>query len=215
MCIRDRCQILTKQQHYFQDPDRDFLESNLRPNLDEKQDLFLLRFLRWRRSEAERLNHSKDMIYSSKNIAMLTRAIGGGRQSLEQNRRISERFVKKMGDRLMDFRDTPANEEEQKIMKNKVKRIEVDPRQELLTKILDQMIHLRCMDEKMAHETVIPRRSMRKMKQDSHYMDPILENGWRKEFLGEDTLDWLKNRSQLNLTFQDGQFKFFRTELEG
>ena len=211
----DECKILTEEAHYHQHPDRDFIESNLRPNLDDKQELFLLRFLRWRRSEAERLNHSKDMIYPSKNVAMLTRAIGGGRQSLLQNRRIPERFIKKMGDKLMNFKEAPITEEESEILKNKIAKIEVDPRQELLTKILDQMIHLRCMDERMAHETVIPRRVMKKMKQDPNYIAPILETGWRKEFLGEETLDWLKNRGQLNLTFKEGQFKFFRTEMEG
>ena len=208
------CEVLTRHDHYFQNPDKDFLDSNLRPKLDSKQELFLLRFLRWRRAEAERLNFSKDMIYQSKNIAMLTRAIGGGRQSLIQNRRISDKFVSKMGDLVLDLYNAPIEAEEEEILSNKTVRIEVDPRQELLTKILDQMIHLRCMDEEIAHDIVIPRSVMKRMKQDPNYSDPILESGWRKEFLGEDTLDWLTNRSLLNLTFKDGQFKFFRKEVQ-
>ncbi len=208
------CEVLTKESHYHQNPDRDFLENNLRPKLEKKQELFLLRFLRWRREEAERLNYSKEMIYQSKNIGMLTRAIGGGRQSLIQNRRISDKFISKMGDLVIKLYEDPITPEEDAILGNKTARIEVDPRQELLTKILDQMIHLRCMDEQMAHEIVIPRSVMKKMKQNPDYFDPILETGWRKGFLGDDTLDWLKNRGLLNLTFKNGQFKFFRTEVE-
>lgn len=210
----EECEILTKESHYHQHADRDFLESNLRPKLEKKQEVFLLRFLRWRRAEAERLNYSKEMIYQSKNIGMLTRAIGGGRQSLVQNRRISDKFVAKMGDLVMKLYEDPITTEEEEILSNKIAKIEVDPRQELLTKILDQMIHLRCMDEQMAHEIVIPRSVMKKMKQNPDYFDPILETGWRMGFLGEDTLDWLKNRGLLNLTFKDGQFKFFRTEVQ-
>lgn len=210
----EECERITKRDFYQNHPDKEFLDSNLRPNLKQPEGIFLLRFLRWRRSEAERLNHSKAMIYPSKNIAMLTRAVGGGRQSLQQNRRLSERFVRKMGDFLLDMFNQEPTEEELSMLGNKEGRIEIDPRQELLTKILDQMIHLRCMDEKMAHEMVLPRSIMKVLRADPNAFDERLETGWRSIYLGEGLIDWLKNRGQLNLTFKDGQFQFFRKEVE-
>lgn len=210
----EECERITKRDYYHSHPDKEFLDSNLRPNLHQPEELFLLRFLRWRREEAARLNHSKAMIYPSKNIAMLTRAVGGGRQSLLQNRRLSERFVRKMGDLVLDLYEAKPTEEELLLIGNKVGRKEVEPRQELLTKILDQMIHLRCMDENMAHEMVIPRSIMKKLKEDAEAFDERLEIGWRKDFLGEGLIDWLRNRAQLNLTFNEGQFQFFRKEVE-
>jgi len=210
----EECERITKRDFYQNHPDKEFLDSNLRPNLKQPEGIFLLRFLRWRRSEAERLNHSKAMIYPSKNIAMLTRAVGGGRQSLQQNRRLSERFVRKMGDFLLDMFNQEPTEEELSMLGNKEGRIEIDPRQELLTKILDQMIHLRCMDEKMAHEMVLPRSIMKVLRADPNAFDERLETGWRSIYLGEGLIDWLKNRGQLNLTFKEGQFQFYRKEVE-
>lgn len=210
----DECQILCEPSYYEIHPDKDFIGSNLRPNLTQDEAVFLLRFLRWRRSEAERLDYSKDMIFPSKGIAMVTRAVGGGIQSLKQNRRITEKFVRRHGERMIDLYKQPPTEEELQMVGNQATRVEVNPRQELLTKILDQMIHLRCLDEKMAHEKVIPRSIMKQMKLDPLHFDERLESGWRKEFLGEALLDWLKNRSQLNLTFEEGKFEFYREEIE-
>lgn len=210
----EECERITKRDYYHTHPDKEFFDSNLRPNLNQPEEIFLLRFLRWRRAEAARLNHSKAMIFPSKNIAMLTRAVGGGRQSLLQNRRLSDRFVKKMGNLVLELYEAEPTEEELSLIGNKSSRKEVEPRQELLTKILDQMIHLRCMDEKMAHEMVIPRSIMKKLKEDPIAFDDRLETGWRKAFLGQGLIDWLRNRSQLNLTFIDGQFQFFRKEIE-
>ncbi len=210
----DECQTLCEPSYYDVHPDKDFIGSNLRPNLTQDEAVFLLRFLRWRRSEAERLDYSKDMIFPSKGISMVTRAVGGGMQSLKQNRRITEKFVRRHGEKMVELYKQPPTEEELEMVGNQATRVEANPRQELLTKILDQMIHLRCLDEKMAHEKVIPRSIMKQMKLDPLHFDERLESGWRKEFLGEALLDWLKNRSQLNLTFEDGKFEFYREEVE-
>ena len=209
----EECERITKRDFYFVHPDKEFLESNLRPNLQPKEEIFLLRFLRWRREEAARLNHSKAMIYPSKNIAMLTRAVSGGKQSLQQNRRLPDRFIKRMGDMILEMYNMEPLPEELTLIGNTIGKKEVDPRRELLTKILDQMIHLRCLDENMAHEMVIPRSIMKVLKADPQAFDERLATGWRKEFLGEDLIDWLRNRGQLNLTFKNGQFQFFRTEM--
>lgn len=199
----EECAQLETADFYEIDPDRETLESPIIKGLHLKEQVFLLRFYRWRREEAKRLNLSKEMVLQGKMLNMILRTIPGGFEALSHNRRIPENITKKYGQLFDQMFDLPPTVEEERLLQNIPADKTENPRQDILTEMLDLIIKFKCLDHQIAHEIVMPRGILKRMKTDCDYFDPLLENGWRGEFLGKELTNWLHNRTKIDLNFQD------------
>lgn len=204
--VFDECRLMEKAAFYYQDPNREALNSNLIRNIRFKEQVFLLRLFAWRNSEAERKNYSRDMILQKKLIAPIVKAMGAGRSALSGNRRIPERIGSRFADTFFRMYEAEATEEEREILKRIPQENEEDLEKNIMTEMLHLIIHKKSMQADMSINLVMPRRIIRNMKQDEDFFEPILEETWRKEFLGKKLLEWLKNRNNLEMSFADDNF---------
>lgn len=205
--VRDECKLMTNADYYRQDPHREVLASNLIRNLRIKEQAFLIRLFAWRNSEAKRKDYSKEMVLQKKLIGSITKAIGAGKSALIDNRRIPDHIGRRYADTFERLYNAPMTEEEENVLSRIPKESQEDEEQNIMTEMLHLIIKNMCLQEEMAISLVMPRAIIRDMKGDPDYFEPILENTWRAEFFGKTMLDWLKNRSKLAMTFEDGNFR--------
>lgn len=192
---------------YERDPNREAMLSSLMPNLKFKEQVFLLRLYNWRNEEARRLNYSKEMIFSSKLMGVLIRSVASGKEALLANRRLPQRTVQKFGNMFHDMFHQPATPEEKEVLSQIPGYVEEDPERDLLTEMLHLMIRYRCMQEGISIDLALPRGVLKKLKADQEYFDPSLSDTWRKHFLGEELIEWIKNRQHLRIEFKEGSFE--------
>jgi len=63
--------------------------------------------------------------------------------------------------------------------------------------MLALLIRYRALEAHIAPDLVVPPPVLKVMKGDPDYFDPVFERTWRREFLGEELLEWLRRRSHL------------------
>lgn len=204
----NECKSLETSTFYDIDPDKEALDNNLIKGLSEREQIFLIRLFRWRRDTARQKNQSKEMVLPGKLISTILKAIPGGLDALEHNRRIPTYVTENFGALLEGFYENPALDDEKNVLKNIPAEKLENSRQDILLDMLDMAIKLKCLDENIAHEMVLPRNLIKKLKLDGEFFDPALETGWRSEFLGEEIIRWMKNRTRLDLKMGASKLEF-------
>ena len=205
--VRQELSLWEQPEYYDRDPNREALKSNMIGNLRRKEQLFLLRLYRWRDQEAERRNHSREMVLPSKYIGHIVRGMGAGRDALLNNRRLPAKTMARFVDTFTDIYQRPETQEDLDILSQvRGRQEEEDPKRELLTEMLHLIIRYRCLEGDMAHSIVLSRSILKKLKLDADYEDPSLtDGGWRADFLGSEVISWLNNRDSLKLAFEKGR----------
>lgn len=195
------------EEAFQQDPYKEAIESNIIKSLRKKEQFFLLRLLLWRTQEAERRNHSREMVLPGKYIGAIVRAVHSGLDALQNDRRLPDNIIGKYGKTLVEMYERPATNEEKEVLK----RIPVDnsdnPKQDILMEMLDLLVKYKCLEEGISHHIALPRHILKKMRNDKDYFDETLEQGWRKAFMGEEIVSWFKNRKNLEIQFVNGKFE--------
>ena len=205
--VGQELEIWEQADYYDRDPNREALKSNMIGNLRRKEQLFLLRLYRWRDREAERRDHSREMVLPGKYIGHIVRGMGAGRDALLNNRRLPGKTMSRFVDTFTKIYNEPETQEDLDVLKQvRGRREEEDPKRELLTEMLHLIIRYRCLEGDMAHSIVLSRSILKKLKLDADYEDPTLAEGsWRADFLGTEIISWLENRESLELAFEEGR----------
>ena len=205
--VAQELQAWEQADYYDRDPNREALKSNMIGNLRRKEQLFLLRLYRWRDQEAERRNHSREMVLPGKYIGHIVRGMGAGRDALLNNRRLPAKTMGRYANTFLDIYNQSETEEDLAVLAQvRGRPEEEDPKRELLTEMLHLIIRYRCLEGDMAHSIVLSRSVLKKLKLDADYRDPTLApDGWRAQFLGEEVISWLSHRESLELAFEAGR----------
>ncbi|PHL00504.1 ribonuclease D [Neolewinella marina] len=201
----EECALMTEEDYYYRDPNHELLNSNIARSSRTQERVFLLRLFEWRRAQAEKKNYSKEMILSSKIIGQLVRGVKGGKQSMQENRRLPGKTVSRYGDLFVEMYEKPATPEELKIVKGIQRSTQDDEEDDMIVELLYLLMKYRANEADISHALVMPRNAIRRMKQDESVRKSILGSGWRRELLGEDFVDWLKNFDNLQLRIEGGK----------
>ncbi len=206
--LEEECALWEDERYYYKDPWREVLASRLIQNLGPREQLFLLRLFKWREQEAERRNHSREMVLPQKMIAHIVRSVAAGKDALAQNRRIPERVVREFGEVFIELFEKPPTEEELEVLDRLPgRRAEQSPYQEIIMEMLSLLIRYRSLEASISPDLVVPPPVLKLMKADPDYFDPIFEQSWRRQFLGEELMSWLRRRSSLKLEYGGGSFR--------
>ncbi len=192
---------------YEQDPYREVLESNIIKSLRRREQVFLLRLMLWRTEEAQRRNHSKEMVLPSKYIGAIVRAVHSGLEALQGDRRLPGNLITKFGKQFVEMYESPATAEERDVLSRIPRDNSDNPKQDILMEMLDLLVRYKCLQEGISHHIVMPRNVLKKMKNDKDYFDDETFSGWRREFLGDEIVSWFKYRRNLEIKFLDGKFE--------
>ena len=198
---------LETTKYYKKNPHWEALNSNMIKSLSTREKVFLIRLYAWRRSTAARKNYSKEMVLPNKLISQIVRSIHSGKDALKHNRRIPDKLASKYGDTFMQLFQQKITEEERALLRQIPKENGADPKQDLLMEMLNLLIRYKCLQNDVSPNLVFPRTIVKRLKTNELFSEPLLENSWRREFLGDDLITWLKNRDQLEIDMGKGSIE--------
>lgn len=191
-------------QYYERDPHREALMNTMMQSLRTQKQIFLLRLYEWRRQEAQRLNHSKDMILPSKFIAPILRGIESGKHALLDSRIIPDRLVTQHWDTFQKLYQKKATEEELAILKRLPPLSKEDPKKEVSMDLLHGLVKYKCMESGIAPSLVLNKSDLTYAKAGEDIFSND-RNDWRRDFLGEAMLKWLNERRELDVAILDNE----------
>ncbi|MEM9887697.1 MAG: ribonuclease D [Bacteroidota bacterium] len=203
--VKEEMQKVESAEYYEKIPFREALNHNLLPALARKEQVFLIRLIEWRRQLAERRNHSKEMVLAKKYIPPIVKSIHLGVEGLRQNRRISERFVKRYGKDMETLYKKDITAEEKDILRKVPTPTRIDPKKEIKMEMLYAFINYQCLSHKIAPELVFPRGLFKRMKENTSLTSDLLKAGWRNKILGTAIMKSLSQRDQLQIEIEEGQ----------
>jgi ribonuclease D len=204
---KEEISVMERQSAYDQDPHKEALNSNLIHNLKTREKLFLIRLFAWRSEEARRRNHSRDMVLQSKLISHIVRGMRAGLEALRENRRLPSKIIQRFGQEFQRMYDAPMTSEEEELLKRIPREGGENAQQDLILEMLHLLIRYKCLQEQMSPDLVFPRAVLKKLKGDPAYFDPVMESGWREEFLGPELVNWLRNRDRLEIVLGGDKFE--------
>lgn len=197
--------VLEQASYYYKSPYKEALSSSMIKALNRKEQVFLIRLYAWRIKVASEKNYSKEMVLPSKMIGQIVRSIHSGKDALKSNRRIPDKIAQRYGDTFVELYKKSITAEEKRVLK-KIPNDYVDnPKNDLLMEMLNLLIRYKCMQEGVSPNLVLPRSIVKRLKAEESFNEPLLENSWRREFLGEDFINWLKYRDQLEIEMSGGK----------
>jgi len=195
--VMDECSRLEKAKTYTQDPFIDALNNNIIHSLDDKGKAFVIRLYEWRRSQAERKNYSKEMILANKYIAPIVRNIKAGKNALKDHRRIPDFVLKKHWNTFQQLYNEPIAPDIRHAIDSLEVPTEPNAMDDSIMEILLLVLKIKCADEDIAPDLILNRTEFKKLKADSTYESAFLEKGWRRNFIGDELLYWLRNRGDV------------------
>lgn len=201
---QEECADMTHEDYYYRDPYHEALNSRLFQTSRQRDQIFLLRLYEWRRAQAEAKNYSKEMILPAKIISPLTKSVRSGREALTDNRRLPNRTIRRWADTFLEFYQEPATDEELAVIKRLPRHRREDEDSDMLLELLHLLMKYRCNEEEISHQLVMPRNAIKKMKNDEKVRKQLLGSGWRRELLGEQFIEYLKNFNRLRLKIDGG-----------
>lgn len=208
----DECKELEKPSWFEQDPNKEAFNSNIIRSLAPREQLFLIRLYAWRTEEARRKNYSKEMILPGKLFGQIIRAVSSGKEALFHNRRLPDHLIKRYGDIFIDLYKRVPTEEEKVILEGIPRDNSDNPQHDIMMEMLHLLVRYKCLEDNIAHSIVMPRTYLKRMKADKDYFEACMEDGWRRAYLGEEIINWFKNRTRLQIIFEEGKFEIKMTE---
>jgi len=204
--VAEEFQKLEQADTYYFDPNREALNNNIILGLNLKEQIFLIRLFAWRRKEAERKNYSKEMILPAKFIGAFVRNMRSGKGALLNHRRVPDRIIEKYWDIFCRLYQDKPTKEEMELIDRIPPNPQENPSQDALMEIMYLIIKYNCHKRHIAPDLVVNRSNYKKMKADFDYFDEKLEEGWRHDMIGEQMIYWLRNRENLEISMNNGQF---------
>lgn len=203
--MKNEMSIWESDEYYEEDEHAEALNNRLMNQARTREKVFLLRLFQWRRERAKELNYSKEMILPKKIVGTIVMNISSGKGTLKDNRTINSKLIDKNWDTFNRLYQAPITDEEKEILGRVRKHMDLTPAEELSAELLYLIIKKRCMDSEIASELMISKNNLKKLRWEANFEDHKLMNGWRRDFLGEDLMDWLKLDGDLKMEMKDGK----------
>ena len=208
--VNEEFDKLTLAKSYDAVPNKEFLANSLLPKINTREKLFLMRLYNWRIEMAEKKNKPKERILQKKLISHIVKGVKGGKSNLRNNRLIHSNVIDKDGDNFVRLYEQEETPEERAVIDMISKHVPIKPRIDAVMDILYLGMKIICSENRIAPELVINRPNFKRMKWDLPYFDESLAQGWRKELLGENVLNSIRNRNKLKV---DTKSEFFGLKL--
>ena len=191
-------------QYYARDPHREALMNTMMQSVKQHKQLFLLRLYEWRRTEAQRLNYSKEMILPAKFIAPILRGIDAGKQALLDSRIIPDRIIEQHWLNFQSLYQKKATEEELEILQRLPPLGKEDPKKDISMELLHVLVKFKCMESGVAPSLVLNKSDLT-YAQPGENLFSQASSDWRREFLGDAMIKWLNERGELAVLMNDNK----------
>ena len=196
-----------KEKYFYQDPYKEVLNNDLMKSLYPQGRIFLLRLLMWRTEMARKRNHSKEMVLPKKYVSHIVRGIGSGKDALTNNRRIPRKIIDKNWPDFKRMYTEKVSDEEQEVLDRIPSQQFEDPSRDLLLDLIYLIIKHKTWESKLAIELAFPKSWLKALPCDYEQIADRLSNSWRKQWLGDVFIDWIRNFPKLKVNFSDNKLE--------
>ncbi len=194
--------------YYAKDPNQEIIGHNLMKSLNQRERLFLLRILTWRRETAEAKDYSREMVLPSKIITHIIKSIGAGKDALKKNRHIPDKITDKYGGLFMEFMQRPVSPDEKQILDQAPKPEKDDELgDDIVLEMLYLLVKYQSINQGITPSMVMAKNMLEKFRTDDELRQTVIGSGWRREMLGETLVEWLENINSLELDIQGGKIE--------
>ncbi len=190
--------------YYEKNPHQEALNSNLMRSLNRRERIFLIRLFDWRRTTAERKDHSKEMVLPSKYISHIVRGVTSGRDALKQNRRVPDKISKQYGEVFQQLWEAEPTEAELALLELIPREGFETPQEEVLIEMVYLLIKYKCMENEVSPNMVLARNMLKKLREDDSLIEDLEKMTWKREFLGDTIFTWMENLDKLKLEINGG-----------
>lgn len=193
--------LLTQEEFYQKDSNKEFLSSGFLNELNEKEKVFLMRLFQWRDTNASQTNQSKEMFFPTKMIHTFVKNFSGGKEVLKSDRRIPDKQLYKYWDIFKNLYDKPITQDEKKVLTQIEPYIELSNEQEMTIDAIFWAIKYQCWVEEIAISMVMPKNILKKLMAEPAFEISDLKSGWRRNLLGGTIARWLEKRNIIQCEF--------------
>ena len=189
------------KEHYEIDIYKEAFNNSLIKKINPQEQIFLIRLFEWRRQLAETRNHSKEMVLSTKFIGPIIKNIRSGKAALKNHRRLPNFVVEQFWDQFNELHQQKITDKERKILNRIPSPLPDSNGQETSMELMSLLLKMKAERESIATGMLTLGIEMKRMKADIQFFDEKLAKGWRKEFIGEAMIHWIKKREHLDVEF--------------
>ncbi len=193
--------LLTQEEFYQKDSNKEFLSSGFLNELNEKEKVFLMRLFQWRDTNASQTNQSKEMFFPTKMIHTFVKNFSAGKEVLKSDRRIPDKQLYKYWDIFKNLYDKPITQDEKKVLTQIEPYIELSNEQEMTIDAIFWAIKYQCWVEEIAISMVMPKNILKKLMAEPAFEISDLKSGWRRNLLGGTIARWLEKRNIIQCEF--------------
>lgn len=203
----EECARWESEAFFMRDPHQEALTSGMMKSLSTREQIFLIRLFAWRRELAEKKNYSKEMVLPSKLFGHIVKSIASGKEALRQHRRVPDKIVDQYGSVFEQMYRHPPTDEERFLLTQLPTEEPENPHEEVLLEMLNLLVKHKCLEAGVPSAMVLPRNALNRLKSDGEAIDQYFGNGWRKQLLGAEFIDWLRHFDQLKLDVEGGRIE--------
>lgn len=182
-------------EYYAPETRFDLLKRTMGIPLSDKERIFLVRLMEWRRQEAQTRNITMEMVLPKKTMNMVTKLIAQGKAALQQNRLIADRYIKSYGKLWLEMFQTPLDQAEQDLLQRMPQWQEETPEEAISSEFLYLLVRDRCIKAGMAHSLVLSKSAFRSQNK-------VISQGWRRELLGDSLVRWIQSQQGVEFEVQ-------------
>jgi ribonuclease D len=188
---------------YTVDPYKEALANDYLHQLDQREQVFLLRMYAWRRGRAAELDVPKEQVVQSRHVTAIMRALRDGPGAFRANRTLPENAWKKYHLEWQNLWKDPATEAEIALLKSLPVPPPENPEREWNLELLYHFVKKQCLRHELSAALILPRGDFNKLKNKHPDFDDSLLDGWRAELLGPTLVKWLRDSSPLKIEWDD------------
>ena len=201
--LKEELDSMCTESFYNQPNYKEFIQTSFVNDLSQKEKAFLYRLLIWRKSEAEKLNWSKEMVFASKHISTFVKNINEGKEALISNRTLSDKVLNRHWEQFEEMYLAPISDEEKEVLKMVKPYKDITIEQELTIETLNLLTRYKFMESEIAPSLVLTKGVIKKLIAENDFQAEELQSKWRRELLGPLLCNWLENPKNLKVKFNE------------
>lgn len=176
--------------------------------MKSKDKIFLIRMVSWRRSLAEKRNHSREMVMPTKDMTAVVKLMKTGKQSIVNNRHLKNKSWVKYLNHWEDLYHQEPNQQELECLESLQEPEINDVRQEFVAEVLYRYLSYYCLENQIAINLVVPRSVMRDLRNGKNDSLHEIMATWRSDFIGDNVIELLNNLDTLHLSLEGNNLRF-------
>ena len=183
--------------------------------LSDQRKCFLLRLYKWRQEEARKKNLPVDAIVPEKILSVLAIHMHADKKAVFGQRHLPKKFLNDSWDDLIDLFQAGLTEDEVDFLRNIPEEKPIDEKYHTTLELVYWLIKYKCQQTSVAQGLLLRGNALGKLKKSSFPINQTLNQGWRKELLGDMLLHWLNNPKDIKVDWDDNRLAIKSTSEPG